>query len=234
MDDKLDVEFLCPSNIWGAVPEPEPAHKVVPEWFKRLSAYPENIPDDAFKNTTVKRCSPFRDAMGAGYILSLPWAVRVVAKEDTRAIDFSWRGNPPQKVIEGHNIDQVAGYKEKTDYFKFYNPWIVKTPPGYSSMFIPVLNRGEQPFQIFSGIVETDTYYNAVQFPFYWIEFPYDDVLDAGTPIAQVIPFRREDWSPVVSEMTEEQEKDMWRTKHKVMGQEHYYTRNERVKKNWD
>ena len=38
---------------------------------------------------------------------------------------------------------------------KFVNPWVVKTPPGYSALFVPPLNRIETPFTFFSGVVET-------------------------------------------------------------------------------
>ena len=37
---------------------------------------------------------------------------------------------------------------------KFINPWVVKTPPGYSTLFLPPLNQFDVPFQVISGLVE--------------------------------------------------------------------------------
>jgi hypothetical protein len=45
------------------------------------------------------------------------------------------------------------------------------------------------------GIVDTDTYNAAVNFPFVLNEpNKFEGLIPAGTPIAQVIPFKREFW----------------------------------------
>jgi hypothetical protein len=49
-------------------------------------------------------------------------------------------------------------------------------------------------FVILEGIVDTDTYTAAVNFPFV-LKTPTDEfMIPAGTPIAQVIPFKRDKW----------------------------------------
>ena len=46
-----------------------------------------------------------------------------------------------------------------------------------------------------SGVVETDTYYRSVHFPTVCLMRPGSTVtLKRGTPIAQIIPLKREDW----------------------------------------
>ena len=45
------------------------------------------------------------------------------------------------------------------------------------------------------GIVDTDTYKASVNFPFVLNEpDTFEGLIPAGTPIAQVIPFKRESW----------------------------------------
>ena len=49
-------------------------------------------------------------------------------------------------------------------------------------------------FAILEGIVDTDTYTAAVNFPFV-LKTPTEEfMIPAGTPIAQVIPFKRDKW----------------------------------------
>ena len=55
------------------------------------------------------------------------------------------------------------------------------------------------PFTIFSGVVDTDTYQVPVAFPFVLKEPNFEGMIPAGTPIAQVIPFKRESWKMEIS-----------------------------------
>ena len=75
---------------------------------------------------------------------------------------------------------------------KFMNPWRIKLPPGYSLLFTQPLNRPDLPFTCFSGVVDCDRFDTTVNIPFAWTGPTGDHVLPAGTPIAQVVPLRRE------------------------------------------
>jgi hypothetical protein len=78
---------------------------------------------------------------------------------------------------------------------KFINPWVVKTPPGYSALFLHPPNHFEFPFQVLSGMVETDTYYRPVHFPSVCLMGRGTTfTMKRGSPIAQVIPVPREEW----------------------------------------
>jgi hypothetical protein len=60
------------------------------------------------------------------------------------------------------------------------------------------------PFQTFSGVVDTDSYTMPVNFPFL-LRKDFEGVIPKGTPIAQVIPIRRDSWT---SEKTQYLEKN--------------------------
>jgi len=77
------------------------------------------------------------------------------------------------------------------------NPWVIKTPPGYSCLFVSPLNNTDDRFSIISGIVETDTYEGEINFPivFNGDKYPVlNTTLLKGTPYVQVIPFKRDNW----------------------------------------
>jgi hypothetical protein len=76
---------------------------------------------------------------------------------------------------------------------KFHNYWTVRTPPGWSSLFVPALNRPNGVVELFSGVVDTDTFATPVNFPFVAVAGDGVHVLPKGTPLVQVIPFRRAD-----------------------------------------
>lgn len=44
------------------------------------------------------------------------------------------------------------------------------------------------------GIVDTDKYASPVNFPFILNDIKFTGLIPAGTPIAQVIPFKRDSW----------------------------------------
>jgi hypothetical protein len=73
------------------------------------------------------------------------------------------------------------------------NPWSIKTEPGYSTLFVPPFHR-ESIFTILPGVVDTDQYSAAVNFPFVLNDWGFEGMIPAGTPMAQVIPFKRESW----------------------------------------
>jgi predicted membrane-bound spermidine synthase len=52
----------------------------------------------------------------------------------------------------------------------------------------------ESPFTILPGIVDTDTYTAPVNFPFVLNDINFEGLIPAGTPIAQVIPIKRDEW----------------------------------------
>jgi len=52
----------------------------------------------------------------------------------------------------------------------------------------------ESVFTILPGIVDTDTYSAPVNFPMVINDPNFEGLISQGTPIAQVIPFKREDW----------------------------------------
>jgi hypothetical protein len=107
--------------------------------------------------------------------------------------EATWQGD--WDAMGSHPLEQVGGDMFPVDssiIVKFNNPWMVRTPPGYSTLFMPVLNRPELPFATFSGIVDTDKYHNLINFPALWTEAGFDEKIEAGTPIVQAIPFERD------------------------------------------
>jgi hypothetical protein len=69
----------------------------------------------------------------------------------------------------------------------------VELPEGYSALYTHPLNRFELPFLTTNGIVDNDKDTIPGTMPFF-IQKGVNGILPAGTPFAQIIPFKREHW----------------------------------------
>jgi hypothetical protein len=199
------------TNTLGVPKEfyPTPANNLIPDWYKNLESYMagEKKPlGDGKTDPTIKRCMPVFDALTGGYILYSYVDVYVSQKDNN-----FWYEWPFFEPVEFHPIQQAPNYPNKnghqTNYPKWINSWAIQTPPGYSTLFVQPMHR-ESVFTILPAIVDTDKFTMPVNFPFTFNNPKYEGLIPAGTPIAQVIPFKRDSW-----EMSIGTEKDLENSK---------------------
>lgn len=222
------IEFVTEKELYGAIPEPIPASKVLPDWYKQLGQRTTENDKRELQSATVKRCMPFLDAMTMGWIL--PLAAEVQFDAEDGYVQYTWGFD--EDVVSSHNMNQVGGDMfPENDWpiLKFHNFWCINVPDGYSLLVTNPLNRIEPRFQTFSGVVDADHYFNYINAPFMWTGGEYHGVMDAGTPIVQVIPFKRDAMlsDGVVREMTEDEHLEQRRTQTRLNSQESMY-RDER------
>lgn len=182
---------------------PQPASKFIPDWYKNLDSYMGSIkrPDgNGTTNATAKRCMPVFDAITSGYIIVSPADVFVSQRDGQPYFEWSNFG-----LISFHPKEQAPDHPNRNGlnaYPKWINHWAIKTPKGYSTMFVQPFHR-ESVFTILPGVVDTDTYTAPVNFPFVLNDPKFEGIIPAGTPIAQVIPFKRESWEMQFGEQKE-------------------------------
>lgn len=189
------TEKIIFTNISGFsdIEKPKPASEFMPDWYKQMNSYVDgNKKPDGNGNTTgtVKRCMPVFDAITAGYIITSPADVYVSLKNNQQHFEWSDFG-----LIQFHPIAQAPNHPSVKPhaYPKWMNPWAIRTPKGYSTLFVQPFHR-ESVFTILPGIVDTDTYYAPVNFPMVVNDPNFEGLIPKGTPIAQVIPFKRDNW----------------------------------------
>jgi hypothetical protein len=203
----MKISFISTSSDLS-LPKPIPAVKKIPEWYKSIPRYIGKEKKPASDNSvpgTIKTCMPVLDAMTAGYLI-LSSADVYISRENDGTF-YQWASHD---LITFHGPNQLTGYPKYEEKLKnekapkFTNSWIVKTPKNYSCLFISPLHH-DLPFTTLAGVVDTDTYFNAVNFPF--IPDPnFEGLIPRGTPIAQVIPFKRESWEMTANFLEESME----------------------------
>jgi len=172
--DNTDLEILKPAS----------SSRYVPEWYRKMNGVTDGV-------MSVKKCVPFLDSMTSGYIIPLP-------------ADVSWNQDSEEftsfskiDIVSMHELSQTKDVELSDDYnptpHKWNSHWFIKTPKGYSTLFVHPLNRLDLPFYCFSGVVDTDKHPVIVNFPFV-LKKDFTGTIKAGTPMIQAIPFKRNSW----------------------------------------
>jgi len=200
MSNVVPVRFQCDPDFFDVFPEPAPASKFIPDYYRAMSSSVGGHGSAPSFNgngdiaSTVKRCMPVFDSLTAGYVIPLP-ADLYVSTDSSGVKNFVWSADN-FNAVDIHGPTQFPGLNIPAEYdsssaFKFVNPWQVVTPKGYSCLFVQPFWRYDSPFHVFPGVVDTDEHPVPVNFPFL-IRKDFEGYIRKGTPIVQVIPFRRE------------------------------------------
>jgi hypothetical protein len=213
-----EIEFSAHEDYFALKEDyPTPAKFNIPEWYK-------NLEHTIFKKT-VKGCMPFLDTLTSGYLLKMPQDFNVrhntenknekgeIFKDSFQTFGLHdqsqllhAKGINLNSSLDYHLIKQLEGSpliekNKNLPFYKIMNPWKIKTPKGYSCLFVPPLNNSDDRFSIIPGIVDTDTFPNEINFPIVINGDKYpilETTIKKGTPYVQIIPIKRDSWKMIV------------------------------------
>jgi hypothetical protein len=197
------IKFIATDEYaWNTFLKPYPASQSVPDWWRNMTPYdvsPDNpegkklIVRDRTANATFKKCTPMLDALTSGYIVPLFADVQVT--HETEGPSITW------KVI-GRNVFEIHGQSSRQVptppgyanlVYKYMNAWIPKTPPGYSVMITSPFGYQDLPFKCIPAIIDSDKSTLEIVAPM-WLKADFQGVVEKGTPLMQITPFKRDDW----------------------------------------
>ncbi len=191
------IKFLAQSeHVWQVRERPFPAAKKIPQWWKDIPVYNNNqnkLILDPAPNITVKKCIPTVDMFLAGYYMPL-WSDCLVSQTNGYP-QINW--NVSENVFEFWSPHQVSNFNFGKEYFrapfKYLHGWTIKTPPGWSCLFVHPVAYPDLPFKSISGIVDTDVFDGEINVPMV-IKKGFEGMIERGTPMFQIIPFKRNHW----------------------------------------
>lgn len=210
------IEFIARSPYFNEVAtRPYPAKKYLPQWYKDMPSY--NVDYDGVRRLTVaggsssvtpKMCTPMYDSFATGYIIPL-WS-DVEVKQINGEPQLYWRTNAVQFELHGGwgngGNDGVTGVTTPEGYsplvFKWMNGWDIKTPKGYSCLVTDPYANENSPFKAIGAVIDTDKLSLSILPPF-WIRKGFEGIVEKGTPMVQVIPFKRDEWKSEFSSREE-------------------------------
>jgi hypothetical protein len=172
----------------------------IPDWYKNVDQYTSDKTvlrlDMPFNtNGTFKICSPLLDSLTSGYVFVLNADIEVYTNDDNFP-SMMWRTD--DKLVDLQLGSSWQGFNISDEYeqiiFKWGSTLGLQTPPGYSILFSHPYNRTDLPFYTLGGVVDTDKYNIPVNFPFL-LKKSFRGIIEKGTPLVQILPFKREDWT---------------------------------------
>ena len=195
----MDIKFICSDpEVLEHFPI-KPSKKVVGEWLKELPNEKE-VPREGLQFKTIKECMPAMDMMTAGYTIFNTYELQISPTQRHGYEDVNVATNNMDYVTTHHHEQCPVKIDGKKKHFiKVHQPWLVKTPPGYSCLFMQPFYDLEQRYRLMPAIVDTDKHDLPVLLPGYTVNSePF--TIEPGTPLMQVIPFKREDWTMEILE----------------------------------
>ncbi len=174
---------------------PKPASEHVPEWYRHSQRFTngkmESSPGGL--NKDIKLCVPFLDAMISGYCIEL--ASDIFIERNNNGVGFLSQGEIEVFKMRPKDTASLLPRPSGTDFdmYAWTGIWGTETPKGYSSLFVHPLNRFDLPFITTSGIIDSDKHTTTGEIPFF-LKQGFEGIIPAGTPIVQIIPFKREEW----------------------------------------
>ena len=198
------------TNVWNVLDEalikPAPSSEFLPDWYKKTQPHylgKKTVLEGSGPAQSIKKCLPVFDAITAGYIISTIADIWVEQRDGQPY--YMWKSN---KIIDFHPIEQVKEHPSKPPLPhsvvpKWLNPFMITTPKGWSCIIISPMHNPNGIFTALPAVVDTDKHNTPVNFPFTLDNPNFEGLIPAGTPIVQVIPFKREKWKMKIGQEKE-------------------------------
>ena len=113
---KISFVSTMPKTV-DLFPEPVPAFKEIPSWFKKILPFYNNddTPIDGVQRLTVKRCVAFLDMLSSGYIIKTPFDIYIDTTDGNKIFDIpkslqAFNNSVIKPMNIAHNIKQLEGY----------------------------------------------------------------------------------------------------------------------------
>lgn len=188
---------------YGAIlPPVKPAKAYIPKWYKDAEQWLGGGPKiEGYQgNAALKACVPFLDTLTSGYILQLNQDVQVTRGPKGSTPKITWLIQPDPIMLRspelGRTIPRPAGHDD--DHWAWVTQFGIKVPIGYSVLVTHPLNRFDLPFTTLTGIMDSDIHFTAGNLPFF-LHSDFEGIIPDGTPIAQIIPIKRDKWTSETS-----------------------------------
>lgn len=196
---KVNIKFIPSSKETELiVPHPKPAKTYIPEWYKSIRLQKEE--DSRGVSNSIKRCMPFLDGLTSGYIQET-WTDIYIEKNNEN-VNYHYPIGPDILSIRDNvSIDISDLYYPIEFVWKIL--WFPKLPNGWSVFITSPANRLDLPFRSLDAVIDSDSFYHSPagggNYPFY-LNKDFQGIIPAGTPMYQMIPFKRELWESSAEE----------------------------------
>ncbi len=200
------IEFTTYSERTLRDFKPVLAKTYQPDWWRNMKVFHAH---HGYKVQSIRSCPAMDDWLKMGWYILANRDLEVVCgmTEGDQEDQIEWKGfdpsdghyhsasHPSSQMLE--SFEYISSDNDQVnDAFKFRQPWGIKTPKGYSCFFLDPFLFQNKHFATFQGIIDTDGFnvgYDNSQVIFY-PKCDHSFTIPEGTPLVQIIPFKREEW----------------------------------------
>lgn len=201
--------------------KPVLAKDVIPDWWKKQKV--GELVNGTLQQT-IRACPAMDDWLKMGWYLvanrdmeillgtsrgsadGTVWAAAIDTEAGKWIKDDASSSHPSTQTSDAFSYLGTGENPPIKDAFKMKNPWNIKTPKGYSCFYLDPFLHQNKYFSTWQGIIDTDEF-NVNEDNAQIIFYPKVDhsfIIKKGTPLCQVIPFKREEWVGTYSVKTPE------------------------------
>jgi hypothetical protein len=170
------------------------AKHFIPNWYKKIPPYINGKLEisNYETNLTIKNCMPFLDSLSSGFMVTTQMDIQVKLVNGEPVL--TWLQIPDPIILRS---DKVQGFPNPANTHDLHFAWILpcsfKTPKGYSVFFTHPFNRFDLPFTTLNAIIDGEKGIVSGFIPFF-LNKDFEGIIPKGTPIAQIVPFKKENW----------------------------------------
>lgn len=199
---KPSIEFISTVNGLPGECLPYPSKRKLPKWIRSNENFDNSQP-------TIKKCPGILDYAGIGYIVPL-WADLKI-DYDSSLMMLNPEFSVPWANALLHSKEQFQGTPlESLSYpyskvIKIEAPWRIKLTSGYSSLLVdPIYHDVHSSITVIPGCIDHDAFHTANIFVSFNLYGKGTVLIPRGTPLYQVLPFRRSVFSFSIRTQTAE------------------------------
>jgi hypothetical protein len=189
-----------------------PTRNVIPDWYKNTPKHaPDANPNKIPNSKSFKACTPFLEAFTLGYVLTTPCDIAVDNLTDIETV-ITWNetlGYRPVSLRTDTELNKLLPIPEAFSPQQFV--WATKVcyeiPEGYSALITHPINRHDLPFSTLGAVIDGRMLMHFGNIPVFFKK-SFNGIIPKGTPYAQIIPFKREDWYSIKDQSILEEEKE--------------------------
>jgi len=199
---KHSVNFLGQPQIF-------PAKEVIPKWYKDTERI-VNLENKKILNIlplkkSFKACLPFLESLQTGYMIPLSVDIAVKQTEGGPSITYQELFKKPIILRDDYQNNKLP---TPNGYSNLHFAWDLhvsfKIPKGYSALVTHPLNRFDLPFLTLSAIIDGEFVVPGGNMPVFFNN-SFEGIIEAGTPIAQIVLFKTENWSNILDQSLNEE-----------------------------
>jgi hypothetical protein len=195
------ILFYTEKEFLNKIPCPDSASKFLPKWFQESSVKTDENYPLIRNNASMKTCPGIVDSFNQGYIVPAwcDFSISFNRERQELKLNTEWPYHfatvfPPEMYSK---FSMPVSHKGVI--LKITTPWRIETSANISVEIKKPVWREINNFNVYEGIVDSDTFVNEVHAV---ISFDEDRelVFKKGDPLLQIVPFVRDNFKISIKE----------------------------------